>query len=357
LKAITGFFALLMALGLYAVTAEADPAADVLSRYYEASGGLEQLNGVQGLSFTAQLEAYEYEYTVHLDADGRFRIDRPDRITVFDGEKYWETSYGLVDEMPEDQTEDYRRYSLRETFFHGLIGEDGKPSQVEYGGKETKHGVTYELLTTKTADGEKRTHYFNAETGLVDKMIEVVPDEEYRELKNIYSYSNYAQVGSINLFTRSEATCVTNGEDILPASNFANMQVMETFEDNLFSRPATDVPAATFADGTLTGEVIGLSGRGSLITNISRTDFNKLGVENGSTIIAVVKDRETHHVYYTDLGNAPDIGYGDYFAIFSNGPALWLVKAYVGMTSDHDFAIGDNVRVMKGSEPQRETEE
>jgi hypothetical protein len=339
------------------VTAEADPGADVLSRYYEASGGLEQLNGVQGLSVTAQLEAYEYQFTVHLHADGRFRIDRPDRVTVFDGNRYWETAYGLVGELPEDQREDYRRYSLRETFFHGLIGEDGKPPSVEYDGKETKHGVTYELLTSKTGEGEERTYYLNAETGLVDKMVEIVPDEDYRELKNIHRYSNYAQFGDINIFTRSEAVCVTNGEDILPASNFTDIEVKEAFEEGFFAKPESEVSAATFADGALIGEVIGLSGRGSLITNISRADFAQLGVEDGGTIVAVVKGLETSHLFYANLGDAPEIGYGDYCAAFAGGPALWLVKAYVGMTSDHDFVIGDDVRVTKGPEPQEETQE
>lgn len=333
------------------LAADEDPAARVLSRYLEASGGLDEINNLPGLSASIQLTAYNYQYALHLNSDGRFRVDAPNRVTVFDNEKYWQTSYGLVAELPEDQLDDYRQNTIRGIFFHDLIDADGNPVAVEYGGTSTQRGQDYELLKTSAPDGAKRTYYFNTETGLLDKIIELEPDEEYRERKNILRFADYTKVGDLTLFMKSEGVCVTTGDFFDPSSQYSDVDVSGTFEEGTFSIPEPEVSPATFVDGAIKGEVIGMSQVGSLITNITARELEYLSVAEGDTLVANVKGHESRFYFIENISDAPDLGPGDYLAIYNNGPALWLVKAYLGMTSDHEYAIGDAVELTKAVTP------
>ena len=184
---------------------------------------------------------------------------------------------------------------------------------------------------------------------MLDKIVETVPDDEFRERKNIYRFYDYAPAGDVNLFHGAEAVCVTTGLDLLPKCRFIDLQTVEAPEESEFSKPVSDLPPAVFSDGVLTGQVIGISGRGSLITNIAQGDVEKLNVKEGETVTAVIKGHETSHRFYRDLSSAGNVASGEYLAIFNSGPALWLVKAYVGMTSDQPFEIGDDVRLANGS--------
>ena len=163
---------LVATLGL-ATASEQDEAAQVLNHFFEASGGLEKVRGTQSISATASFEAYAYQYTMHLLADGRFRVEAPDRTTVFDGEKYWQSFHGVVQELTGSDIDRYRDLGLREDIFHGFIDAAGNPARIEYGGQETKRGQVYDLLSRMTAEGNRRTYYVNAATGLVDRMVEL----------------------------------------------------------------------------------------------------------------------------------------------------------------------------------------
>ncbi len=336
---------LVATLGL-ATASDQDQAAQVLSHFFEASGGLEKVRGTQSISATASFEAYPYPYTMHLLADGRFRVEAPDRTTVFDGEKYWQSFHGVVQELTGSDIDRYRDLGLREDIFHGFIDAAGNPARIEYGGQETKRGQVYDLLSRTTSEGNRRTYYVNATTGLVDKMVELAPDPDFRELKTVFTYADYEDFGGLRLPTLFQAQCLTNGEQPQPLTRFEDIEVNARLDPALFAKPESEAPAASLSGGALSGEVLAISGGGSLITNITAGDLNGLGASDGTTLLAEVRGREQQLSFMNDLEAFGDIGPGDYLATFNGTPTLWLVKAYQGYISDDStYAAGDRVRL------------
>ena len=335
--------------GLPAIPArgQEDDAARVLSRFFDEVGGMEELAAIEKLSVKVRLDAYDYEYTTSLGKDGCFRIEADNITTTFDGSKYWRSFHGLTDPLTPEEAEEYRNYSLDETVLLGLLGQDGRPTPLDYAGKEEKHGTSYEVLATSLEDGREKTYYFNTDTGMLDKMVELADDPELRRVKNIYYFSEYTDVGEVKLVSRTEAVCITSGQNIQPLSNLTDFKVNQPPDDGLFTKPPRTAPQAVFQAGTLTGKIIGFSGRGSAIANITKSDMGKLGVEDGAMLTVRINDHETTHRYIEDIRSAQNLGPGDFVAAFNNTPALWLVKAYVGMTGETTMAEGDPITIRR----------
>jgi hypothetical protein len=326
----------------------ADPQSEadrVLHRYFDEIGGLKELADIKSISTGITLEAYNYEYTTTLRSDGCFRIHADNITTVFDGTGYWRSFHGMVSALPPDQAEEYSHYSLKDTFLQGLIGADGNPVTLVYRGTEKKQNRTYEVLTTSDPVQPVRTYYFNADTGLLDKMIELADDPELQQIKNVYYFFDYEPVGEVRLFTRAESVCITTGQNIQPLSRFSEIRVNEQHEAGYFAKPPRTAPFARFMDGMLSGQIIGLSRRGSAIVNISNADMEKLGAQDGMYLDVQIKDHMSTHRFFENLGSAEGIGRGDYLAAFNQTPALWIVKAYMGMTSDLEITEGDSVSI------------
>jgi hypothetical protein len=354
---VSAFLILLILVSLAAPASASDEGrvAEVLGKFFEASGGLEQVKNLKSVSVTASTEAYDYQYSMHLLADGRYRIEAPDRTTIYDGQDYWQLFYGVADKLTGDELSRYRDISLDQVFLHGFLGADGEPAAMEYVGKKVTRGQTHELLADSTPDGKKRTFYLNTDTGFLDKMVELVPDEDLRELKNIYNFMDYQDVGGLVLPTRFQGLCVTNGEETQPLTRLSDIKVNEEPDEALFAKPESEVPPPELTEGRLDGQVVGISRGGSLITNITRDDLAKLDPRDGATLVANVKEHETHLKYMAEIESFGDIGRGDYLATFNRTPTLWLVKAYLGMTSDDStYAAGDKVRLAVSAEGEGE---
>lgn len=324
-------------------------ATKVLMKYFKKCGGIEKIKSIKNVTLTSQLEAYQYASTYTLSADGKFRIEEPNRIIIFDGQDYWQTFFGMVDRVGDDQIENYQQVSLYNILFVGLLDQEGKPIEAEYVGKEEQHGHKYEVIKTVTADGRDRTYYFNRKNGFLEKMIELVEDPDYFQLKNISRFSNYENHGDVKIFTSSETICVTNGNNIRPAMNFTNIKMNQDLEESLFTKPEHSVPNATIA---ITGEIIGFSNYGSAILNITDDLFQKLDPQNGSLFTVKIKDNENVYRYIEDITSALDIENGEYILVFNNTPALWAVKAYVGLRNELEgVEVGEPVTIVP-AEPQ-----
>ncbi len=335
-----------------AVAGEPDQAARVLDRFCEASGGRERLAKLGSVSVDARIDALDYEYTLHLLADGRFRNEASDRTTVFDGQNYWQVYYGLVQEATGEDLTRLREVSLNEVFLHGLLDAAGRPAQLEYAGSEMRRGKTLEKLTAARPDGRQRTFYFDGTTGLLSKIVELVPDPDLRELKTIYTIADYQDCGGLQLPTTFQILRVTTGEEIQPLTRFTNIRVNQPVDEQLYARPLSTVPAVELIDGWLAGQIVGISGRGSLITSITQPDLARLDAADQAMLLADIRGRQTRHLFTADLQN---VASGDYVATFNGSPALWLVKAYVGMTSDQSYAVGDQVRLTVAGDERKET--
>jgi hypothetical protein len=334
-----------------AVTAAPDPVARVLDRFCEASGGRERLAKLASVSVTARIDAMDSQYALHMLADGRFRNEGRERTTVFDGQKYWQVYYGLVQEVTGEYLARVREVSLNEVFLHGLFDAAGRPAKLEYTGSETRRGKTHELLAATLPDGRKRTFYFDGTTGLLSKIVELVPDPDLRELKKIYTVAEYQDCGGLQLPTAFQILCVTTGDEIQPLTRFTDIRVNQPVDERLYARPESTVPPAELAEGWLIGQVVGVSGRGSLITSFTQPDLARLNAADQAVLIAEVRGRQTRHMFTADMQG---VSSGEYVATFNNSPLLWLVKAYVGMTSDQSYAVGDQVRLTAAGSPQEE---
>ncbi|MFC2172670.1 hypothetical protein ACFLU6_08570 [Acidobacteriota bacterium] len=351
MRAAKGVLLMFLWLGLPAAAA-AKPSPevkDVLSDFFKATGGLKQMEKIRNLSFRASVEAFGLEYGVTFLDDGRFRIEGANETTIFDGKEYWRSYHELVGKVPEARLAEFEEYSIRGSFFHGLLDDDGKPVPLRYVGEEKKHGQTYRVLASQKSNGKEKTYYFNAKTGLVDKLIELVDDPELRQRKNVYRFSDYQEVGDLKLFTQSVGQCITTGESIQPPFAYSEFKLNSALDEKLFKKPVSTVPPVVFKDNTLTGQVISFSQRGSLITSITEDDMAKLSVKDGDLIEVGVQDQTYKHRFVENMRTAQNIGSGDYIVLFNETPALWIVKAYVGMTSEVtvDKGAAITVRLVK----------
>jgi len=332
-------------------------AAEILERFFEASGGFEKLRTLRSASLTAEVEAYAYQYAMHLLADGRFCVQAPDRKTVYDGERYWEVYYGVVTEVSGSRLDQVRGNHMGEILLHGLIDEDGKPAKLGHQGLESARGQTYAVLSGTSPTGNPRTLYFNTTTGLLDKIVELVPDPDLRELKNVYTFGEYRDIDGLMLPTRVQGLCLTNNESVQPLTRYSDIELNAALPESLFARPVSGAPPVRLEGGVLIGHVRGISGGGSLITSISADHLEALGVADGGMLRATVRGREQQLLYRATIDDFGSVGSGDYLATFNDTPALWLVKAYVGYISDDStYAEGDEVRLGLGDAAEGETE-
>jgi hypothetical protein len=332
---------------LPALAAESPPddAARVLDRFFTASGGLERLQSLKSLAADAEREVYGGGYSVRLLADGRFRIEAPDRTVVFDGRDHWLSYRGLVQPLAGDELAGYRRVGLREFVFHGLLDAGGAPAALTYTGQERAHGQLCDVLAGTSPEGHPRRYRFNAASGLLESIVETVPDSTLRELKNVYAFTDYQPAGGMLLPTRTQAQCLTNGNELDPLTRFTSLRIDEPIDEALLRRPDAMAPPVAREERALVGEVLAISGGGSLITNITRDDLAALGVADSTALLAHVRGRDTRLTYRPALDFAT-VRPGEYLATFNGTPALWLVKAYQGMRSDDStYAAGDAVRL------------
>jgi len=353
--------------GFYAPARAQGAGAPALERFLEASGGLARIRALESVAFTATGEAYGRSSAMELLADGRMRIESTDGAVVFDGTRYWRTFHGLVQPLTEEQSEPYRDQGLWPFLFHGLLQPGGEPAGGEPAGRETSRGRVHERLIVRAPDGATRTYYFDVETGLLDRMVELLPDPDLRERKNVYTFGEYEEIGGLRLPTRLQGQCVTNNLEIMPLTRLSDLHVDPPLDRGRFDRPAATAPAAVLDGEALDGVVLGLSGGGSLITNITAEDLGRIEAAEGAVLLASVKGRDLEFPFRAAIEDFSAVGRGDYLATFNGTPALWLVKAYVGMRSDDStYAAGDRVRVtvrrardaeaQVGTEPQTQAE-
>lgn len=322
------------------VCAEDDVATTTIAKYFKAIGGIENIMKIKTLSAVSAIEAFGISQKVIVHHDGRFRTEQENAVTLFDGKDYWQTYCGLLDTIPEEQ-QAQQHVSLYGTFYNDLIDSKGTMAKLTFLEEISKRGEQFTVLVQEnSATKIKRHFYFNNKTGYLDKITEFVPDEEYRERKNVYTFKNYETFGEFSFPTFTESLCLTTNQQIQFPTTYSQFVVNGTIDEKTFVKPTSAVAAALLKDGVIHGEIIGFSQRLSFITNITQDIVNEAKVSDGDILVLTFNDETIEFPYFVDLNNATNIGQGDYLAAFNNTPALWLVKAYVGMGNAHKAEKG-----------------
>lgn len=329
-----------------AASPERDQASRVRDRFFETLGGSERIRELRNVTFDALIDATGDRYTGQLSADGRFRLELDDRTIVYDGKDYWVSFHGVVQKAPATDLAGIGPLDLREYLCHGLLDSSGRPVDLIYQGQETSRGRPCDLIAMTTASGERRTIYVDAETGLVPKLVSFVPDSTLRELKNIFTFEDYTDVGGLRLPARLQGQCLTSGDPVLMLTVLSNLRLNDSLNDELFRRPERTAAPVELIPGGLAGQVVAFSAVGSLITNVTVDDLAIIGAGEGSILRTRVRGHEMMLPLVTDMLTLGNIQPGDYFATLNSTPVVWLVKAFVGMRSDDStYAVGDTVRL------------
>lgn len=320
----------------------------VLDSYYSALGGRSALKAVNSISLVIVDELRSQQQKLTLSADGRLRIEEDNGVVIHDGKQFWRRSHGLVGSL---KKEDLRPTpaTFSDILMQGLPL-DQVPSDLSYGGTTHKHGRAYHQLLWPQ---KKRTYLFDKNTGLLHKIIEKKDDEKLGQLVVVYRFADYIQVDTIRLPSRREAICITTGDEHWPPQHLKSITLNPTLPENAFAKPKATAPLATVSNNAVKALVLGMSERGSVITNITPDTLQQLGITDGAIIEVRTKNQSKDFQYRQSLYSGGSIERGQLIASFYQPPALWLIKAYQNLSDDHKITKGDSVTILLKSTPKK----
>lgn len=339
----------ILVLSQTSLAADQKDASSVLNAFFKASGGIENLKKVQAVSFQATMTAYDYGYDVLMAEDGRLLYSDANQTVGADGETMWVNYKGLVGDVPESGRDRYEHLTFSAFFLRGLLDDTGNPIPLEYAGEESQLDLTFDLLKTIPGTEPERTYYFNTGTGFLEKAIETRNTPEGTDNRVITRFLNYKPVGDVKVFTAFESSDLSNGRMLQPRTELTDIKVNPALTPDRFQRPETTVETATVKDGEIRGKILDVSNYGSLITNIPREIMDRADIQADVYNVQIKAYTEQHR--YIDGIEEVQIDRGDRIALFNNTPALWIVKAYDGMTSDIDAKAGDLVYLTPVASP------
>jgi outer membrane lipoprotein-sorting protein len=204
----------------------------------KAMGGRETLEAVTDTTASGSMEliqmGMEGSVTVYTKRPDMMRMDiEVMGMTVtqaFDGNVAWGVNpqTGSVEEMPEDQTEQFSREALGDAVYlhpdkHGIV--------FTYKGAEKIEETEHHVLVMTYADGYTTTLFIDGKTNLIYKSQAVAPNmmtgsdsdvetifSDYKELKGTmvsYSFTQFMDGEEFMIFTMDEIQYNTGLEDSL----------------------------------------------------------------------------------------------------------------------------------------------
>ncbi len=333
--------------GIWAADGVEGDAGKVVTRYFDALGGLDKLLAVESLTATARMDAFNFQYDLTLHADGRFKMVEDNKTTGFDGKIYWQENYGLVADLDESVVERYEDNTLRGIFTQGLIDPAGKVKSLDFVRQETKHGKSWMILSDLDENEFGKLYFFNGDNGLLEKVVNIIDSEDVGMEKTVEMYGSYTAAGDIKLFMSMEITSISDGRRIIPPLVFTDVKLNSITDPKVFDKPVPTIEKATVTKGMIQGKVLGVSGRGSLIINVTQDVLDTIKIQSGMEFDAEIKGKTFRFKHLDSINDAASLGSGDLISLFNDTPALWLVKAYVGLTGEGEFAVGDTVTIKK----------
>ena len=194
--------ALLLALGLMLTpVAHAQTVDDILTKHYEAQGGLDKMKAINSRRLTGTMgigPGMEAPFTMENKRPGKRRIEFTIQgmtgIQAFDGEKSWSVMPFMGKKDPEVASDEDNQKEKDDVDFDGaLVDWKTKGNTVELVGKESVEGAdAYKIKVTKKS-GDIEFQYLDAETYLLVKQ-EGKVKRRGTEIENEMYFSDYKDV-------------------------------------------------------------------------------------------------------------------------------------------------------------------
>jgi hypothetical protein len=164
----------LAGLAVFAASAGAQTAEQVIGRYLDARGGLERIRAVRSLRFTGKMKLGDVEapLVVELKRPLRMRTEFEVQgrrvVRAFDGQKGWTVlpvpGLDRPRLMPEDESRDAREQA--DIDLSPLVDSEAKGYTIELRGREKVDGRDSYRLLVRAADGSERALLLDAKTAL-----------------------------------------------------------------------------------------------------------------------------------------------------------------------------------------------
>jgi len=238
----------LCVVALFAVSAWAQTADEVIEKHIKAMGGLEKMKAVSSQKMTGTMKAgpIEAPFTLTKKRPSDFRVDftiQGMTITqAYDGSTGWMVMPLMGKKDPEKMTEDMLKDMREEADFDGsLIDYKAKGNKVEYLGKEDTEGTAAYKLKVTTKEGNETTMFIDADNYLVIKT-QSKHKIQGQETESETTLGDYKEVGG--LFFPFTVENKVKGRDGAQTFVVSKVELNTAVEDALFKMPAA-APAKT----------------------------------------------------------------------------------------------------------------
>jgi len=234
---------MLLALGLLlAPVVRAQTVDEILTKHYQAEGGLEKLRAINTTRITGTLgvgPGMEAPFTMERKRPGKsrmeFSLQGMTGIRAFDGAKTWSVMPFMGKKDPEYGTDEENKNALDDADFDGtLVDWKAKGHTVELVGKESVEGAdAYKLKVTKK-NGKIEYHYLDAETYLLVKT-EGKANVRGTEMEVETTYSDYKDVDGF-----MQPFAIEQGAKGMPQKQkmtFTKIEMNVPIEDSRFAFP------------------------------------------------------------------------------------------------------------------------
>ena len=247
---------------LLAPAAHAETVDSLLTKHYEACGGLDKLKAVNTMRVTGTITmgpGMDAPFTMERKRPGmrrmEFTIQGMTGVQAFDGQKTWSVMPFMGKKDPEVGSDEDNKNAQDDADFDGaLVDYKSKGHTIELMGKEAVEGAdAYKLKVTKK-NGNIEYDYLDAETYLLVKTEGKVKIRG-SEMEGETTFSDYKDVNGI-----MEPFSMESGAKDMPQKRkmtFTKWELNVPIDDSRFAVPAGatgGAPAAAAADSAKTGD-------------------------------------------------------------------------------------------------------
>lgn len=235
-----------------APVAHAQTVDEILAKHFEAQGGLERLQKMQGIRMTGKMQlgpGMEAALVMEKKRPGFMRMEFSFQgmtgITGYDGTTGWQVMPFMGKKDPEPMSADDAKEMQQQADFDGpLVDWKGKGHALEFVGKESVEGAeTWKLKLTRKS-GQVEFMYIDTETGL---MIKQTAKRTMRgtEIEGESTFSDYKDVEGL-LFPHSMTNGVV-GSPQKQTMSFDKIEVNPALDEARFHMPAVAAAADSAA--------------------------------------------------------------------------------------------------------------